>query len=239
MNEDILKKTNSLISGLISYVYSNYPSTMIAKQEYKYDYNLKFKNDNNTSGTSAYTVTGSVFAGVSKSEMEIVYVLGAKMKKSNNMIVIDSSVDSNPFGMSDALSIWNGCGVWYKEIYPLKKLCSDTFIIDGKNVTISYDEIDFNSKEIVYDFQGIDFPRKKYILCEEVMYKTMAYKKYATNDAIFKDETMMGINYPLSESYDIVIDRGNVAAFEKHIQLSDLKTWEDLENYRNGMFLNK
>ena len=50
---------------------------------------------------------------------------------------------------------------------------------------------------------------------------------------------MLTINYPLKEKYDVVIDRGASAAFERHLQLSELKSWEDLENYRNGMFLNK
>ena len=33
------------------------------------------------------------------------------------------------------------------------------------------------------------------------------------------------------------IERGSSAAFERHLQLTELKTWQDLENYRNGMFL--
>ena len=58
-------------------------------------------------------------------------------------------------------------------------------------------------------------------------------------EACIKDAKMMGLNYPLKEEYDVVIDRGMSAAFEKHLQLSELKTWQDLEDYRNGMFLNK
>jgi hypothetical protein len=50
---------------------------------------------------------------------------------------------------------------------------------------------------------------------------------------------MLGLNYPLKESYDVVVERSSSAAFEKHLQLSEVKTWQDLENYRNGLFLNK
>ena len=50
---------------------------------------------------------------------------------------------------------------------------------------------------------------------------------------------MLGINFPIREKYDVLIDRGSSAAFEKHLQLSEIKTWQDLENYRNGMFFNK
>ena len=50
---------------------------------------------------------------------------------------------------------------------------------------------------------------------------------------------MMGLSSPLKEHYDVIIDRGASGAFERHLQLSELKSWSDLENYRNGMFLNK
>ena len=71
------------------------------------------------------------------------------------------------------------------------------------------------------------------------MYKPETYKNDCTSDPIFKDDKMLNVNFNLNEEYDVLIERGTSAAFEKHLQLSELKTWEDLENYRNGMFLNK
>ena len=35
------------------------------------------------------------------------------------------------------------------------------------------------------------------------MYKSDAYVKDATSDTIFKDEKMLGLNYPLKEKYDV------------------------------------
>ena len=239
VDEDLLKKTISILNSLISYNKGNYPSCLMSKQDYKFTYNLTYKSS--SSGKEEKTTIireGSLYSGVISSYIDITYVLGGKMKKNNGSIVLDSSVEYNPFGMSDGLDLWKGYGIWYKETYPLKKMCIDTFNLGGE-IQLSYDEIDFKNKEITYEFDGIDFPRKNYILCENIIYRTMSYKENATHDAVFKDEKMMGINYPLREKYDILIDRGSTAAFEKHIQLTDLKTWEDLENYRNGMFLNK
>ena len=164
-------------------------------------------------------------------------VLGASFKGNDDNIDIS---ENNPFKLNKvALNTWVGDGMWYKEIFPMKKNCFDTFEIDGENIELVYDVIDFESKEITYDYNGIDFPRKKYILCEEIIHKSEKYKEDSYDDVIFKDEKMLTINFPLKEKYDVVIDRGASAAFEKHLQLSELKTWEDLENYRNGMFLNK
>jgi hypothetical protein len=118
-------------------------------------------------------------------------------------------------------------------------VCIQKFLIDNEMREFTYDYVDFSANEKTYTFNGIDFPRKKYILCEKIRYKSDAYKADVVNDPIFRDEKMLGLNYPLKESYDVVVERSSSAAFEKHLQLSEVKTWQDLENYRNGLFLNK
>jgi hypothetical protein len=102
-----------------------------------------------------------------------------------------------------------------------------------------YDEIDFSKKEIDYYYNNIDFTRKNYILCNDIRYKSESYLKDCDNDFIFKDEKMVTLNYPLKENFDVTMDRGCASAFEKHLQLTEIKTWKDLESYRNGSLLNK
>lgn len=234
VNEDFLRKLSSLNVSLINYLNGVYPEKMVVKQEYSYYYKLVYKG--NTSGKKIEK-KGFVCVGVDTCDAEIEYVLGGKLNLSQDNKTV--SLDENsPFEYSD-INNWNGDGIWYKETYPMKVLCMDTFTIDGRQLTLLYDELDFESKESTYKFDGIDFPRKKYILCENIVYNTMSYNNNMTKDFVFKDEKMMGINFPLKEKYDVSIDRGMSAAFERHIQLTDVKTWEDLENYRNGMFLNR
>ena len=121
----------------------------------------------------------------------------------------------------------------------MKKSCKVQIMYNGEEHTFFYDAIDFESKETVYEFDSIDFVRKKYFLCNEIKYNSSNYNNDSTNDFIFKDEKMSGLNFPLKETYDVLVERGASVAFEKHLQLCDIKTWQDLENYRNGMFLNK
>lgn len=234
-NSDTLLKIDELKDELIKYI-KNDGNVIMIRQEYDYTYNIIYKNTNNEEDTYTHQNNGSVCVGINETEIEFTYVIGGKLKKEiNGNVVVDSSIESNPF--TSSTKSWNGYGMWYKEKFPLKKWCTDTFLINNKEITVSYDEIDFKSKEQTFTFDGIDFPRKNYILCESIKYRTNAYEKYATNDAVFKDEKMTNINFPIKEKYNIVIDRGTTAAFEKHIQLSDIKTWDDLENYRNGEYL--
>lgn len=55
---------------------------------------------------------------------------------------------------------------------------------------------------------------------------------------VFKHDYLMGITYNPQVDSEIFIERGNAAAFEKHIKLSEVKTLEDMENYANGSFFN-
>lgn len=244
----------ALRTNLISLFNKNYPNILCVKQQYSFTYKIEWlaidtndtdgKEDEKTgditpsyiTNTKEVEKTGYICLMFNKPEIDITYVLGARFK-GNKKIGLD---ERNPFFLGESsYENWDGTGIWYKETYPMKKNCKDTFKLNEEDVEITYDEIDFNSKMTTHTFQGIDFPRKNYILCEEVMYKSDSYYKDANHDIVFKDEKMLGLNYPLKESYDVVIERGTSAAHEKHIQLTEIKTWQDLENYRNGMFLNK
>ena len=234
MESDVVERVSSLKNKLLNILKTKYTTNNIfcLKQEYKFNYKILY---NGFSEHREYKDT--FYITYDNPQIEITYVLGGLFKGNDGEIKIS---EKNPFKLNkETLNVWNGDGIWYKEIFPMKKNCLDTFEIGGESMELMYDVIDFESKEITYDYNGIDFPRKKYILCEEIIYKSEKYKEDSYDDVIFKDEKMLTINYPLKENYDVVIDRGASAAFERHLQLSELKTWEDLENYRNGMFLNK
>jgi len=174
--------------------------------------------------------------GTKSYEVEISYVLGGRLRKNGDKMTLD---ESSPFEIGEeSYDSWDGEGIWYKERYPLIK-STGIFKINDQEKEYSYTQIDFASKEMVYEYDGIDFPRKNYILCEEIRYKSDSYKKNCTFEPIFYDEKMTGLSGNIKETYDIVIDRGSSSAFDKHLQLMEIKTWDDLEKYRNGMFLNK
>lgn len=53
-----------------------------------------------------------------------------------------------------------------------------------------------------------------------------------------KFDYLMGITYKPSVKTDVYVNRGNAAAWERHLKLSEIKTFEDMETYANGGFFN-
>jgi hypothetical protein len=249
---DVQSRELQLRAKLITILNKKYPSILCLKQEFTFNYELIYGIDDEENTYEdkdgniitpikeekiEKTYSGTLYITYDSNQIEFIYVLGGRFKHDGKKLILD---EISPFSVHEEFySTWDGEGIWYRESYPIKKNCVDRFLIDNETRQLMYDVIDFDSKKTVHSFHGIDFPRKNYILCEEVMYKSDAYVKDATSDTIFKDEKMLGLNYPLKEKYDVLIERGTSAAHERHIQLTELKTWQDLENYRNGMFLNK
>ena len=175
-------------------------------------------------------------------EVTFTYVLGGKLNE--NCTGINDSEEDDLFTKSGSAYTYNvgdtgltSCGIWYQETFPIIS-GTTTCNINNSEITINYAAIDFSSKETTINYEGIDFPRKNYILCEKIRYISDSYINDITNHFIFKDEKMLNTSLGLKEDYDIVIDRGMSSAFERHLQLSEVKTWQDLENYRNGSLLN-
>lgn len=53
-----------------------------------------------------------------------------------------------------------------------------------------------------------------------------------------KFDFLTGVAYKPTVKSDVYVGRGNAAAWERHIKLSEVKTFEDLETYSNGGFFN-
>lgn len=233
---------DDLVSKMSKLLEKNFPEYFCYKQDYDYVYNLTFGITDPESGdlvSSSITVTykDSVYMIADDINVNVIYVLGGRLRKNGDKLELS---ETSPFTLNEsAYSTWDGDGIWYQEQFPLKKTCLTEYTIDGAKKQYRYDVINFTNKETTYSFDGIDFPRKNYILCNDIRYRTASYHKFCTFNPVFRDEKMMGISSSMKEEYDVVIDRGSSAAFERHLQLSELKTWSDLENYRNGMFLNK
>ncbi len=54
----------------------------------------------------------------------------------------------------------------------------------------------------------------------------------------FSEEKYVGISYTPEINADIYINRGNAASWERHMKLSEVKSFDDLENYANGRYFN-
>ena len=170
-----------------------------------------------------------------KQEITIIYVIGGRLKFVINKFELD---ETSPYILSEdeiAEGDWDSEGMWYKETYPYIEDTID-FIINGEEKSCSYCIIDFFSVMTTYSYKGIDFPRKNYILSTDIRYKSNSYLNNSESFFIYRDDKMGGISENLKEKYDVAIDRGSAAAYEKHLVLTEVKTFQDLELLRNNMF---
>lgn len=165
-------------------------------------------------------------------EITVTYVLGGRLYARGNTLDLD---ETSPYILNEGEE-WDGEGIWYQETYPIYKDLSWECSVDGVDKVLTYDYIDFNEVSTTYSFEGIDFPRENYILCKDIRYQSNSYKEGATALPVFRHDNGLNLYENMKESYDVVIDRGSSAAFERHLVLSEIKTFQDLELLRNNMF---
>lgn len=104
----------------------------------------------------------------------------------------------------------------------------------------------FETRKCAFSTMGSELSNNKRIWDKsvEIPYQKSALQyersnKYQVYDAdIFKEDYLIGVHFQPSVENKVNIQRGNNAAFERHIRLGEVKTLEDMENYMNGSFFN-
>lgn len=110
-------------------------------------------------------------------------------------------------------------GILCKEIYPLK--------IEEKKPSVDFD----NRKVTIYN-SDYDLEREG-LLTTVIGYSTTDVLK---EFPVYKEETLNNIALKPNVNVNVIIDRGDATALEKHYKLTECNTLEDLENYGNNIF---
>ena len=135
------------------------------------------------------------------------------------------------------ISYKEGTGIEYCETYNYYPNTSKTVLIDGKEVTIYVDDIDYSSNsEIVYN-KDLNLTGTT---CIATIQKMRVADTFTHEDSIqtpsFKDDTLMGIIDAPKYKIEVEINRGGLSVNEKHYKMSECNTMEDLINYGNNFF---
>ena len=71
-------------------------------------------------------------------------------------------------------------------------------------------------------------------------YKTNGRTEFNTSlSAITKEEEFLGIVFPQEVQNEVFIERGGEDIFEKHMVMAEIKTVDDISEFRNGYLINK
>lgn len=129
-------------------------------------------------------------------------------------------------------------GTKYEERYPYTKGAVMVTFMDGfEDVRIVYDCIDMEArKEIVYstDYNLYRKANRARIIGMEV--GTVMNESDMVAAPVFTREATEYLPDETKNTFNVIIDRGNAAAFEKHFKLSECNTFEDLKNYGNNFY---
>jgi len=187
------------------------------------------------------------------------YHLGVHLKPKDGPEVVTDDDGNKLYKWSELVyDDTDKSGIKYKETYnydkdsDLDKLANNNFIVDGVNETT------FNFKDYIegkydislsnYKFEFITYNNRnsynKTIANQEVnIISTLTdfevYRKdYSefTETELFREEYLCGITYSPSKDIDVAIERGSTSVFDRLIAFSEVKTLEDMENFKNGSF---
>lgn len=148
------------------------------------------------------------------------YLIGAKVKIENGV-------------MSKALDACEG--VRYIEEYPFEKKDYQKIKYDGTDKTFEYVDIDFGYASSIIENEKLDNGQESVIL-SDIQYRVEDIIRDKLNEFnIIKNEATIGLE-DVSKNIDGYVDRGASAAFERMNILSEINTFQDLNNYRNNLF---
>ena len=169
-------------------------------------------------------------------------------------LILDEKYEKNPllnhnyilydYDLKDNEEVYGFIYDGDKTIYEYKNI-GKIYGIIGPNEYISkymrllseYTFIDINFEDKIYEVISTDNSNlKKNTLLSDISYglESIGYDDFQ-KDYIFKDENIIGLE-DVVENIDINIERGISSSFEKHHILCEIKSFSDLENYRNNLF---
>lgn len=144
-------------------------------------------------------------------------------------------------------------GIKYTEVYNYEKDGELDKLISGDIDGINFNEYISDTNETYVDFNKYAFniidstvyyDKRLDTQIVSIPYVKSNYEALVENKTdylfadTFKTDYLNGITYKPTLEKDVRIDRGNYAAFERHLKLAEVKTMEDMENYSNNSFFN-
>lgn len=222
-------------------------------------------NETATSKNDMLAAYGDIITNISISEEEertiiFDYRIGVHLKSEENPTVYVDE-DGNKLYKWDKF-VWDEddkIGVKYQEKYTyeadsdLEKLINGDFSISlgiipthftfEDYITGTYDEMLPTFK---FEFVTINnaFDYRKTIANQNVNIVSFLNDfKISRNDFdefencdLIREDYLIGISYKPTKKIDVNIQRGSTSAFEKHMSFGEVKTLEDMENFKNGSF---
>ena len=181
---------------------------------------LPFVFSNSAIGSIPYDI--GIFDNNDGTANKLDITLNGKNKTVTFDYIIDGEIDKRDYD-GNPTAIKDYTGLHYTETYPFTVKTLD-FKYNSASHTESYYDIAFSEDN--EDGTAVQMADIKY-------YVPKALLNVDAN--MFRGDTILGMQFS-NENIDADVERGDYAAMERHNILGEIKTFEDLENYRNNFF---
>lgn len=133
-------------------------------------------------------------------------------------------------------SIREGSGITFSEVYACKKDTLKANYNGKKDIIFTYLSVDYD-KTYKYNSDDNKMEEMEFVRSEYSYTKGEEYVETFMNADIFFNEAMLGIiDSQNSINVDIERNGADTSSYESHSILSEVNTFEDLQNYRNNFF---
>ena len=205
---------------------------------------------------------GDVITSIEKVQVErkikFTYIQGVHLKADSSPTVILDD-DRNEL-IKWGRFIWDGDekkGIKYEETYnyeeggELDRLIQGTFSLEGVSQTFTFDryiegEYDRMLPSCKFEFVTYNstFNYSRMIANQDATITSVLtdftverenLDEYVQTD-FYRDDYLNGITFQPKKEIDVNIQRGSTSVFDKHIALGEVKTLNDMEQYKNSSF---
>lgn len=196
---------------------------------------------------------GDVITGITRDTIErtltFTYVIGAHLKAKYLYNDVDDDGNNHYFYGDFEYDANDDHGVLYTETYTYE-IGGDIDLMDDpefeayvtygeRYVTDTYKKCEFDTMiKTVFSQMIVNGVPVDYNYITSDFSTQITTEKDSLVSPTLKFDYLNGIAYKPDVKNDVQVSRGNAAAWERHIKLSELKTFEDLETYANGGFFN-
>ena len=189
--------------------------------------NRLFSVESDVDFVSSLNALQTGFTGV----IEFIYYLGVNLKElQDGSFEVDGQITE---ATTDVLK--------YVDRYNFVISPTEVYEIDEQEKIFKFVDIDYDSGSNFTTLENLD--NLTYLTkLSNVEYHTLSATETSGKSSNFLNSPFIMEDYKLGVSFidnnadGVAIDRGNAAAFERHLRLSEVKTMQDLEQYGNGFF---
>ena len=194
-------------------------------------------------------VLTSIEADLDGMAVTFTYIVGANLKAVLSDTVTDSAGNTRYYYSGYEYNSADSHGVTYTETYPFAGDVSEiTEIIQNGDFGTYTNGCPSQYRYCTCPFSTLEATRDIHTFVDGApVTSRVVIGRYSVNvqnkkdilvSPTFRDGSLVGVPFEPSVESDVFVNRGDSAAWERHMKLGECRSFDDIETYANGGFFN-